>query len=286
MSVFIRRASLFLSPLIILLVLLFIFDRWFDIHKDLKTKPAATTAAKNKTTEEYVIREKKPFTVENRISAQTHKLKQDSFTTLMLDPAHGGDDIGNIGYKSAVESNINLQFSFKLARALRMRGMKVYLTRMDDKTVPLEQRLSNIKSKNIALYVSINCAYSDIRTIKGMEIYGFTPAQSDDDETEKNANKFYDIYEGKYFPKTPESMVVENKVSRALKDELELPYKSRLERKFLKPIALPADVPSLFIYVGYISNEEDTRLLSNEKYIDKITERIATAVEKALTKNG
>lgn len=285
MHFFLRRAALFLVPVIVLLIALYVFDHWFSFQQELKMRPPVTASKIEKDTKKGTGKIEIGVAKDGiRPSSTTNK--PESLPVIMLDPAHGGDDIGNIGYKSAVESNLDLQFSFKLARALRMKGFKVYLTRMEDKNVPLEHRFDAAKSKNTALYLSINCAYSDIKTIKGMEIYGFTPAQSDEDETEKNMNGFYDIYEGVYLTKTPEAMSVENKISLAVKEELGLPYKSRLERKFLKPLALSANIPTLILYIGYISNEDDAKMLSNEKYVDRITEKIAAAVEKGLTKKA
>jgi N-acetylmuramoyl-L-alanine amidase len=209
--------------------------------------------------------------------------KNSSFFAVVLDPTHGGDDVGSIGYKSAVESNLNLQFAFKLARALRMRGIKVYLTRMDDANVPIDTRFSEAVRMSPSIFLSINCSYSDLKSLRGMEIYGFTPTQGDS-EIENVKNRFYDKYDGNYVAKAQNAMVVENRVSLAIKDGLDLPYRSGLERKFFKFMALPANVPTLGLFIGYISNAEDVENLENIKHVDEITERLAASIENGLLK--
>jgi N-acetylmuramoyl-L-alanine amidase len=242
--------------------ILYLVDRW-----EIPTKKnVAAVSEIKKTNIEYKLR-----TVQGVQGVMPSNVgsnnKNDSFLTVVLDPTHGGDDVGNIGYKSAVESNLNLQFAFKLARALRMRGVKVYLTRMEDTNLPVELRFKEAEKRNPNLFLSINCSYSDVRSLRGMEIYGFSPGEKES-----------------YSTKTQGAMVVENKVSLSIKDELDLPYKSALERKFFEFLATPAHMPTLGLFIGYISNTEDVEQLENNKYIDALTERVAASIEKGLQK--
>jgi N-acetylmuramoyl-L-alanine amidase len=265
---------------------LYVLDRWTTHQKGLKVlspKKIAITETK-KGDVEYKLKTLEPSS--NTSVNAANDDKSGSFFTVVLDPTHGGDDAGSIGYKSAVESNLNLQFAFKLARALRMRGVKVYLTRMDDVNVPVDTRFNEAVKRSPNMFLSINCSYSDIRSLRGMELYGFTPiqGQEDDSKIENIKNRFYDKYEGSYVTKAQGAMVVENRVSLAIKEGLDLPYRSGLERKFFKFMAMPANVPTLGIFIGYISNAEDVERLENEKYIDDITERLAASIENGLLK--
>ena len=164
-----------------------------------------------------------------------------------------------------------------------MKGVKVFLTRMDDYNVSLDKKFKDAEKHNPLLFVSINCAYSDQKELNGVEVYGFTPEAVNVD-IETNSNKPYEFYEGVYVPKTQDAMLVENRVSSSIKKELDLPYKSRLERRFFKFLALPANIPTLAIFVGYISNNDDAKLLSSEKQIDEWTEQLAKAIELGITK--
>jgi N-acetylmuramoyl-L-alanine amidase len=261
-----RRAAIFLLPLLCLAGILYFADKWVYNQKKISDAPKQAVVVKTQKKDvEYKLRTVQGADQNN--SLIVNKNKNDSFFTVVLDPTHGGDDVGNIGYKSAVESNLNLQFAFKLARALRMRGLKVYLTRMEDVNTPLDTRFIETEKRNPNLFLSINCSYSDVRSLKGMEMYGFTPA-------EKTG----------YSTKTQSAMVVENRVSLAIKEDLDLPYKSALERKFFDFLALSPSIPALGLFIGYISNSEDVEQLEDTKYVDGLTERIAASIEKGLQK--
>ncbi|MEI6079238.1 MAG: N-acetylmuramoyl-L-alanine amidase [bacterium] len=275
MPVFLRRAALFIVPLIFILGILMLV---------MHSLPDKRGPEPKKIIEKKImanVKEKPSTATQTSATTRSKQNTQDSFTLVMLDPSHGGDDTGNVGVNSAVESNINLHIAFKLARALRMKGIKVVLTRMDDYNVPLERRLKDAVDKNPAIYISINCAYSDKRNLKGMDVYGFTP-EPVNSELEKMNTKFYEAYTGTYVVKSEDSMAIEGRLSSSIKKELNLPYKSRLERRFLKPLALPANIPALALFMGYISNPEDARSLSSDKQVDEWTEQLATAIDAGL----
>ena len=208
-----------------------------------------------------------------------------SIPSVVIDPAHGGDDTGFVGYHGAIESQTNLQFSFMLARELRMKGVRVFLTRTDDKNVSIEKKIEYVKGIKPLLYLSINCAYSSIKTIRGMELFAFTPEQAGD-EFENSENNYYEAYEGRYLPKTEESMVLEQRVARGLKKDLDLPYKSGLERKFLKLLAVDPQTAGLSLFIGYISNIDDVKKLSNPKSMEKMAQLVAESIEKSLSLNA
>ncbi len=276
-----RRAAIFLIPLLCLAGLLYLVERWTIYQRGLKVvapKKVETVVANKSSDVEYKVR-----TLEPSSTASSESEKNVSFFTVVLDPSHGGDDVGSIGYKSVVESNLNLHFAFKLARALRMRGIKVYLTRMEDINIPISTRLDETVKREPNLFLSINCSYSDIKSLRGMEVYGFTPVYGES-EIEKTKNGFFERFETDYVTKNQAAMVVENRVSLAIKEGANLPYRSGLERKFFKFMALPAQIPSLGLFIGYISNAEDVENLENEKYIDSITERLSSSIEEGLLK--
>lgn len=279
MHVFLRRASLFIFPLIFITGVLILLVYFLPQKRGHIIKNHVSLKQEQKS--------------DNKIIANISSTKEtiptnvtvvsDSYPTVVLDPTHGGDDLGNVGVNSIVESQINLQVAFKLARALRMKGIKVFLTRMDDYNVALDKKFKDAKKNNPILFVSINCSYSNKKELKGMEVYGFTP-ESVNTDIENNSNKPYEFYEGVYVPKTQEAMLIENRVSASIKKELDLPYKSRLERRSFKFLALPADIPALALFVGYISNNDDAAFLSSEKKVDEWTEKLAKAIESSTIK--
>ena len=283
MSVFLRRAALFIFPLIfiagVLAALMYLLPG--KRGQILNTVPVVQDFPTKKSVKSSVKKEE--------INIQPNKRLPDSYPIVVLDPGHGGDDAGNIGINSIVESNIDLQVAFKLARALRMKSVKVFLTRMNDQNLTLETRFKEAQKQNPIIYISINCARSDKKNRKGLEIYGFAPLSPtaiDSSEIEKTENKFYESYEGVYAQKAQEAQVVEDIVSSSIKKELHMSHKSGLERKFFKLLSLPANMPALAVFVGYISNYDDSRMLSSDKQVDELAEKLATAIESGITKHA
>lgn len=75
---------------------------------------------------------------------------------IVIDPGHGGEDVGLSFANLGTESQLTLQFSLRLAEALQTRGHEVLLTRDNDRNVPLAQR--NQYGVGADMLVSIHAA--------------------------------------------------------------------------------------------------------------------------------
>ena len=86
---------------------------------------------------------------------------------IVLDAGHGGEDPGKIGINGALEKDVNLQITMRLARLLQQNGYHVILTRNEDKGLytgnqgskkveDLKNRIALIESSGAALAVSIH----------------------------------------------------------------------------------------------------------------------------------
>lgn len=76
--------------------------------------------------------------------------------TILLDPGHGGDELGSLGSTGYPEKDVNLVVSQLLAQNLRNRGAEVYLTREDDTFVSLGDRQKIIDKLKPTLAFSIH----------------------------------------------------------------------------------------------------------------------------------
>jgi N-acetylmuramoyl-L-alanine amidase len=298
LHVILRRALFFLLPLLIISALLTLFvhsvselpKKPLKLSKqpsaNLDTKSKKNSKSKNLSSSDTVSKSDAQIKSLN-LSNNSDMLSEETPThfqpVIVLDPAHGGSDLGSLSERGVTEANINLVFSFKLARALRMRGFKVFLTRMDDTNPSLEQRFKEAETHKPIIYLSINCGYSHNKRISGLEVYGFTP-EPQHTEIEKIKNDFYEFHEGIYESKNEDALVLENKVSSVIKEDMDLAYKSRLLRRKFKTLALASNTPALAIFVGYLSNDKEAKKLSNPKYTDELAEKLAKAIEEGITR--
>lgn len=76
--------------------------------------------------------------------------------TILLDPGHGGTDPGAIGPSGLKESETNLRVARYLRDLLRADGAEVHMTRDNDKTLSLGERVEHARRLMPDLFVSIH----------------------------------------------------------------------------------------------------------------------------------
>ncbi len=95
-----------------------------------------------------------------------------------VDPGHGGDDTGAIGVSGTKEKDVNLAISLLLADDLRKAGLRVMMTREDDKTLNLHDRPAWANAAQASLFVSVhNNAAGDPEANGTESFYWGTPEQ-------------------------------------------------------------------------------------------------------------
>ncbi len=95
--------------------------------------------------------------------------------TFMLDPGHGGYDLG-AKCGNAREKDVVLAVAFKVKADLEKRGARVILTRTGDYFVPLSNRVAMNNKLNPDAFVSIHCNDTNgAKTAHGVEVYYLTP---------------------------------------------------------------------------------------------------------------
>ncbi|GED59008.1 hypothetical protein BFO01nite_31400 [Brevibacillus formosus] len=77
---------------------------------------------------------------------------------IVIDPGHGGSDVGTQGTKwNSMEKTLNYKTSMLLASKLRQRGAQVFMTRTSDSQKPsLAQRVAFSESKGADAFISIH----------------------------------------------------------------------------------------------------------------------------------
>jgi N-acetylmuramoyl-L-alanine amidase len=91
---------------------------------------------------------------------------------VMIDPGHGGKDVGAIGVGGIHEADIVLAISQQVARILEQRGIQVVMTRNSDYFVDLAPRVVMAKRMDADLFVSIHANAIPRRPdVSGLETY-------------------------------------------------------------------------------------------------------------------
>lgn len=92
---------------------------------------------------------------------------------VVLDPGHGGSNPGTKG-AGLHEKQLTLTIANLVAAKLRATGITVELTRNDDRTLTLRQRVAIADRRPADLFVSIHANASPTRTQRGYETFVLT----------------------------------------------------------------------------------------------------------------
>lgn len=81
----------------------------------------------------------------------------DGFNVVVIDPGHGGEDIGAAGPEGLTEKDFTLKLALKIERTLVDRlGLVVYLTREKDVSLHVIERTASANNRNADLMISLH----------------------------------------------------------------------------------------------------------------------------------
>ncbi len=184
---------------------------------------------------------------------------------LVIDAGHGGIDAGTLGVDGSEEKRINLDIALKLRDFAIISGINTVLTREGDFLVydknddrsrsDLYNRLDYINTVPEAVMISIHQNHYETESEWGMQIW-YSP---NDDNSKKLAD-----------------YILEN-------DKLFLQPDNRRENKKSDNsyyILYKAQVPSVMVECGFMSNTEENKLLNDNEYQNKLAFVISAGLNK------
>ena len=96
---------------------------------------------------------------------------ENSFSTVVIDPGHGGFDQGGIPGQKVPEKMVALDTALRLQKLLGRAGMRTVMTRSTDVFVPLSMRSAIANAHSDAIFVSIHYNASTRSGAQGIETY-------------------------------------------------------------------------------------------------------------------
>jgi N-acetylmuramoyl-L-alanine amidase len=94
-----------------------------------------------------------------------------SFSTVVIDPGHGGFDRGGIPGQSVPEKMVALDTALRLQKLLQQAGLRTLMTRTTDIFVPLSVRSAIANAQPDAIFVSIHYNAARRSSAHGIETY-------------------------------------------------------------------------------------------------------------------
>ena len=222
---------------------------------------------------------------------------------VVIDPGHGGKDPGAIGPRGTREKDIVLRVGKKLGKLLKKNhGVEVIYTRDRDKFIPLNERTEIANSKKADLFISIHTNASKKRKTRGLETY-FLSWSNDREairvaarENKVSIKKMQKMQGGLSMilqdlarnSKREESKKLAHSVQNAMINSLKRDYK-RIEDHGVKYalfyVLVGAEMPSILVEISFISNREEEKRLSTNKYRDSIAKAIANGIDSYISQS-
>ena len=216
------------------------------------------------------------------------------FDVIVIDPGHGGAETGTIGPNGTREKDITLAIARRLKRILEARlGLKVFLTRDDDRAVSLDERAARANEYHADLFISIHANSALRGRARGAETY-YLSVDWLDEESRKRLNKaepgafqsgsrsgdvldliLWDMAQTAYIE---ESSRFARLIQHTLNQELGLSNRGVKQAPFR--VLMGARMPAVLIEVGFLDNPDEEKRLRDPSYQERLALAIYRSIER------
>lgn len=210
---------------------------------------------------------------------------------VVIDPGHGGENMGALGYYGIYEKHITNSVSKKIKDKLERKGVNVFLTRDGDEFVALKERAEFANEKGADIFVSIHCNASQNPDVMGFETF-FLSLETAEKDVEKEINienKIWDVSleknldtilkELKFQGNLNESLALAETILKELEKNLN-ESQSRGVRQGGFSVLRDLKMPGIVVEIGFITNPLEGLNLLLEEYQEKIAEIISNSIIK------
>ena len=181
-------------------------------------------------------------------------------TVIVVDPGHGGEDPGKVGTNDVLEKDLNLQIAKKVKKLLEEAGIKIVMTRENDK-VPdvkkedLNQRIQLINDTKPTLALCIHQNSYPDQAIRGAQVFYHTVTEEAEDAASIVQEELRTV------DPTNKRQIKENDTYYMLKH---------------------TKVPTIIVECGFLTNPEEAEKLTQEEYQDVLAKAICEGIIKWL----
>jgi N-acetylmuramoyl-L-alanine amidase len=217
---------------------------------------------------------------------------------VLLDPGHGGKDSGAIGTHKKTdgtvltlkEKDIVLDISNDIFHLLKYRypDKKILRTRSGDTYPSLEDRVEmanniHLNTSEAIIFVSIHANASLNSKAKGFEVWYLPPdyrrelidPKSIDPETKEILPILNTMLEEEY---TVESVILAQRILQGIESEIGEVSVNRGLKDETWFVVRNANMPSVLVEIGFITNPEEAKLLGEEDHLQALTRGIYNGI--------
>jgi len=216
--------------------------------------------------------------------------------TVVIDPGHGGTEVGAKGPGGTLEKDVTLAIGRKLRAALSNGlGLQAFLTRDKDQEVALDDRTAFANNYKADLFVSIHANASAARGARGSEVY-FLSYQASDEESRRLASTeggeigrgagettassdlaliLWDMAQAEHLE---ESSALATRINEELAEVTGSQGRGIKQAPFR--VLVGAGMPAVLVEIAFISNAEEERLLTSDAYQSKVAAALVRGIAR------
>ncbi|MGH9420593.1 MAG: N-acetylmuramoyl-L-alanine amidase, partial [Thermoanaerobaculia bacterium] len=229
-----------------------------------------------------------------QILPTTHPVESPGIHTIVIDPGHGGKEVGAIGPDGLMEKDATLMLCRRLAVALEAKlKTRVVLTRNDDTVVPLDQRTAIANQYHADLFLSVHMNAAIVKGAHGAETY-FLSLDASDKLAEKaaeveNASKnsaapasssdlklmLWDLAQQEYLNES-------SRLAQAVQEEMNriTGIQSRGVKQAPFKVLVGATMPAALVEVAFITNPDEESKIKSDTFQATVVDALTKAVER------
>jgi N-acetylmuramoyl-L-alanine amidase len=215
-----------------------------------------------------------------------------SLRTVALDPGHGGEDEGVRGLNGTKEKDLALAVARKVKATIESRlGIRVLLTRDDDRNVSLNARAAMANNNKADLFISLHANASFSPTVTGASVL----YAAFDRETEQSAHAslgsvklptfgggqrdidlvLWDLAQIRHIDRSAE-------LSKLLEAEFKprIPLSTYATERLPLSVLESANMPAVLIEMGYLSNADQEKRMAGNEFQNSVAQAVYDAVVK------
>jgi N-acetylmuramoyl-L-alanine amidase len=228
--------------------------------------------------------------------------KKERRALIVVDAGHGGKDQGAKSAKGIHEKDVNLTIARHVKTILVNRfKYRVVMTRKNDTFIPLKERSAIANNRNADLFVSIHANAAKRKSAHGIETY-FLGTSNNDRALATAARENGELVHSVKDDKVQEilaSLITTTKINDSSRlagtVQENLIKSSRKKFRDLKNLGVKegpfyvlhgADMPSILVEVGFLTNRKEARMLSKPDYLYRLASSIAEGIHKYLQDKG
>jgi N-acetylmuramoyl-L-alanine amidase len=201
----------------------------------------------------------------------TYITDYESFDTVILDPAHGGEDEGSTS-EFGKAKDMTLKFAQELRLKLVQKGFKVILTRSDDSFLTDDERIKTVNEIKGGILISLHFKSGDKQT-SGIETLVVTPQGSSD------SYEHEDVYNANGLPGNAHdssNIALATAVHAMVISRFNLVDRG-IKRSHSRVLA-DCRHPGILFNGGFITHPEEGRLIASDNYRQSVSSAIADAI--------